>query len=72
MFQKNSTGSPSGTSVARLRLPLAAKPAPLYLEPYRRYGDVVRFQFIGFRGAILHGAEANRYILDRRRRQLSG
>jgi cytochrome P450 len=33
------------------------------LETYRRYGDVVRFQFLGFRGAILHGAEANRYIL---------
>ncbi|MFL5591824.1 MAG: cytochrome P450 [Ktedonobacteraceae bacterium] len=33
------------------------------LETYRRYGDVVRFHFLGFRGAILHGAEANRYIL---------
>src|SRR5437660_6783764 len=33
------------------------------LETYRRYGEVVRFQFLGFRGAILHGAAANRYIL---------
>jgi len=33
------------------------------LETYRRYGDVVRFHFLGFRGAILHGAGANRYIL---------
>ena len=33
------------------------------LETYQRYGEVVRFQFLGFRGAILHGAEANRYIL---------
>jgi cytochrome P450 len=33
------------------------------LEPYRRYGDVVRFEFMGYHGAILHGAEANRYIL---------
>src|SRR5690242_1219928 len=33
------------------------------LETYRRYGEVVRFQFLGFRGAILHGAEANRYLL---------
>ncbi|HYK86975.1 MAG TPA: cytochrome P450 [Ktedonobacteraceae bacterium] len=33
------------------------------LETYRQYGDVVRFRFLGFRGAILHGAEANRYIL---------
>ena len=33
------------------------------LETYRRYGEVVRFEFLGFHGAILHGAEANRYIL---------
>src|SRR5947208_14151353 len=33
------------------------------LETYRRYGEVVRFDFLGFHGAILHGAEANRYIL---------
>ena len=33
------------------------------LDTYRRYGDVVRFQFLGFRGALLHGAQANRYIL---------
>jgi cytochrome P450 len=33
------------------------------LETYRRYGQVVRFEFLGFHGAILHGAEANRYIL---------
>ena len=33
------------------------------LDTYRRYGPVVRFQFLGFRGAILHGAEANRYLL---------
>ncbi len=33
------------------------------LETYRRQGDVVQFSFLGFHGAILHGAEANRYIL---------
>src|SRR5690242_2074376 len=33
------------------------------LETYRHYGEVVRFEFLGFHGAILHGAEANRYIL---------
>ena len=33
------------------------------LETYRRYGEVVRFAFLGFHGAILHGAEANRYLL---------
>ena len=33
------------------------------LETYRRYGHVVRFELLGFHGALLHGAEANRYIL---------
>jgi len=33
------------------------------LETYRRFGEVVRFEFLGFHGALLHGAEANRYIL---------
>jgi cytochrome P450 len=33
------------------------------LETYRRYDDVVRFEFMGYHGVILHGAEANRYIL---------
>src|ERR1700694_2055645 len=33
------------------------------LETYRRYGQVMRFQCLVFHGAILHGAEANRYIL---------
>ncbi len=33
------------------------------LETYRRYGEVVRFAFLGFHGAILHGAAANRYLL---------
>jgi hypothetical protein len=29
------------------------------LETYRRYGEVVRFGFLSFHGAFLHGAEAN-------------
>ncbi|MEO8286866.1 MAG: cytochrome P450 [Chloroflexota bacterium] len=33
------------------------------LENYRRYGDVVRIDVLGLKGAILHGAAANRYIL---------
>jgi len=33
------------------------------MEGYRRYGEVVRFDFLGFHGAVLHGAAANRYIL---------
>src|SRR5204863_4967843 len=32
-------------------------------ENYRRYGEVVRINMLGIRGAALHGAEANRYIL---------
>ncbi len=30
---------------------------------YHRYGDVVRIDLFGLTGAVLHGAEANRYIL---------
>lgn len=33
------------------------------LKNYRRYGDVVRIDLLGLKGAVLHGAEANRYIL---------
>jgi len=33
------------------------------LNNYRRYGDVVRIDLFGITGAVLHGAEANRYIL---------
>lgn len=32
-------------------------------ESYRRYGPVIGFQFLNLKGAILVGAEANRYIL---------
>lgn len=32
-------------------------------ESYRRYGPTIGFHFMGLRGAILCGAEANRYIL---------
>ncbi|MFN8485403.1 MAG: hypothetical protein U0768_20375, partial [Anaerolineae bacterium] len=32
-------------------------------ESYRRYGSVIGFQFLHLKGAILVGAEANRYIL---------
>ena len=33
------------------------------MENYRRYGETVGFHFLQFKGAILHGAAANRYIL---------
>ena len=30
---------------------------------YRRFGEVVRVDILGIQGAVLHGAEANKYIL---------
>jgi cytochrome P450 len=33
------------------------------INNYHRYGDVVRIDLFGLTGAVLHGAEANRYIL---------
>ena len=53
----------SWSPFARLRLPLARDQPGFLLETYRRYGKVVRFDFLGFHGALLDGAEANRYIL---------
>jgi cytochrome P450 len=38
-------------------------PLDYALKQYRRFGDVVRVDILGIRGAVLHGAEANRYIL---------
>lgn len=33
------------------------------LRNYRRYGEVIRIDLLGIKGAALHGADANRYIL---------
>src|SRR5437763_4783756 len=33
------------------------------LDNYRRYGEVIRIELVGIRGAALHGAAANRYVL---------
>jgi cytochrome P450 len=33
------------------------------LENYRRYGEVIRIDLLGIKGAALHGADANRLIL---------
>jgi cytochrome P450 len=33
------------------------------LDNYRRYGEVIRIDLFGIKGAALHGADANRYIL---------
>jgi cytochrome P450 len=38
-------------------------PVQFMMSNYRRYGEVVRINMLGLRGAALHGAEANRYIL---------
>lgn len=38
-------------------------PLDFMMENYRRYGDVVRIDIMGLKGAALHGAEANRMIL---------
>src|SRR5437588_8288917 len=54
---------PTGLPVLGSVVPWLRDQPRFLLETYRCYGDVVRFQFLGFRGAILHGAAANRYIL---------
>jgi cytochrome P450 len=38
-------------------------PLNYMLRNYRRYGDVIHIDLFGLRGVVLHGAEANRYIL---------
>ncbi|HEX8600884.1 MAG TPA: cytochrome P450 [Chloroflexia bacterium] len=38
-------------------------PLDFMLENYRRYGDVIRIDLLGIKGAALHGAEANRFVL---------
>jgi cytochrome P450 len=42
---------------------LWANPLAYSLRNYRRYGEVVRIDLFGIKGAALHGADANRYIL---------
>src|SRR5947208_14981986 len=60
---KNTPPGPTGLPLLGSVFPWLRNQPRFLLETYRRYGEVVRFQFLGFRGAILHGAEANRYIL---------
>ncbi len=38
-------------------------PLDFMMENYRRYGEVVRIDLLGIKGAALHGADANRMIL---------
>src|SRR5690349_7814856 len=47
-----------GTLFTNLREPVRTA-----MHNYRRYGNVVRINFMGYQGAVLHGAAANRFIL---------
>lgn len=38
-------------------------PLDFMMENYRRYGETIRIDLLGIKGAALHGAAANRYIL---------
>src|SRR6476620_8831606 len=44
-------------------LPYLRDPLAFTLNNYRRYGEVIRIELVGVRGAALHGAAANRYVL---------
>jgi len=54
---------PPGLPVVGQVLSYMHNPLDFMLENYRRYGDVVRINLLGIKGAALHGADGNRYIL---------
>lgn len=54
---------PKGLPFVGPVVPFMRDPVFFMMDNYRRYGDVVRINMMGLRGAALHGAEANRYIL---------
>src|SRR5437016_6662868 len=60
---KSRPPGPAGLPLLGSVFPWLRNQPGFLLETYRRYGDVVRFEFMGYHGAILHGAQANRYIL---------
>ncbi|HYU76079.1 MAG TPA: cytochrome P450 [Ktedonobacteraceae bacterium] len=60
---KSTPPGPAGLPLLGSLFPWLRGQPGFLLETYRRYGEVVRFEFLGFHGALLHGAEANRYIL---------
>src|SRR3989440_3066406 len=60
---KSTPPGPAGLPLLGSVFPWMRDQPRFLLETYQRYGEVVRFEFLGFHGAILHGAEANRYIL---------
>src|SRR5207248_427293 len=55
---KSRPPGPTGLPLLGSVFPWLRNQPRFLLETYRRYGEVVRFEFLGF-----HGAEANRYIL---------
>ena len=70
MVLSTSQISPPLTPRGPLALPVVGTAGALFHNPiefairnYRRYGDVIRINFLGFHGAALHGAAANRYVL---------
>lgn len=54
---------PPGLPLVGQVLSYMNNPLDFMLENYRRYGDVVRINLLGIKGAALHGAAANRFIL---------
>src|SRR5947209_150554 len=54
---KSRPPGPAGLPLLGSVFPWLRNQPRFLLETYRRYGQVVRFEFLGFHGAILHGAE---------------
>ncbi len=62
MMSRKLPPGPAGLPVLGSVFPWLRDQPGFLLETYRRYGDVVRFEFLGYHRAILHGAQANRLI----------
>ncbi len=54
---------PPGLPLVGAVFSYAHNPLDFMLDNYRQYGDVIRIDLFGIKGAALHGADANRYIL---------
>lgn len=54
---------PPGLPLVGAVFSFAYNPLDFMLDNYRRYGEVIRIDLFGIKGAALHGADANRYIL---------
>ena len=60
---RNAPPGPRGWPGVGVVLPYLRDQPRFLIESYRRYGPVVGFHLLQFRGAILNGAAANRYVL---------